>query len=162
MRGVVVVCAVDAPANKQKGAGDAATWLPANRGYWCPYVARQVAVKAKYGLWVTAAERSRIESILRGCAEEPVPTSDQPVLAPEGLGVVPADQMEPDDAAQTPAPEAPEAPDTEPQPAPDSSLDPRFPFCSNAKAAGYGPYVQGVDGEYDWYRDADRDGVVCE
>jgi hypothetical protein len=29
-------------------------------------------------------------------------------------------------------------------------------------AAGYGPYVQGRDSEYDWYRDNDHDGVVCE
>jgi hypothetical protein len=47
--------AVDYSANRQKGDGDAATWLP-NRGYRCAYVARQVAVKASYGLWVTPAE----------------------------------------------------------------------------------------------------------
>ena len=31
-----------------------------------------------------------------------------------------------------------------------------------AKANGYGPYYAGIDPEYDWYRDADSDGVVCE
>lgn len=40
--------------------------------------------------------------------------------------------------------------------------DPRFQSCKAAKAAGYGPYVEAVDSEYDWYRDADGDGVVCE
>ncbi len=40
--------------------------------------------------------------------------------------------------------------------------DPRFSTCAAAKAAGYGPYVRGRDPEYEWYRDADRDGTVCE
>jgi hypothetical protein len=43
-----------------------------------------------------------------------------------------------------------------------SGTDPRFATCADAKAAGYGPYVQGRDPEYDWYRDADADGTVCE
>ena len=49
--------AVDASANRQKGDGDTATWLPANKSFRCAYVARQVAVKLKYALSVTAAER---------------------------------------------------------------------------------------------------------
>lgn len=43
-----------------------------------------------------------------------------------------------------------------------AGLDPRFPSCAAAKRAGYGPYVAGVDPEYDWYRDGDGDGVNCE
>src|SRR6478752_10821990 len=43
--------AVDGEANQQKGAGDAATWLPPNRGYWCDYAARIAVVKAEYGVW---------------------------------------------------------------------------------------------------------------
>jgi Protein of unknown function (DUF1524) len=38
--------AVDSAANRSKGDGDAATWLPPNKAYRCTYVARQVAVKA--------------------------------------------------------------------------------------------------------------------
>jgi hypothetical protein len=34
--------------------------------------------------------------------------------------------------------------------------------CKAAKAAGYGPYVEGQDPEYAFYRDADHDGQVCE
>jgi hypothetical protein len=41
-------------------------------------------------------------------------------------------------------------------------LDPRFAYCYQANDAGYGPYVRGVDPEYDWYDDRDGDGIVCE
>ena len=44
--------------NERKGDGDAATWLPPNKSFRCAYVARQVTVKAKYGLWVTPAEKA--------------------------------------------------------------------------------------------------------
>jgi hypothetical protein len=73
--------AVDYSANRQKGDGDAATWLPDNRGYRCAYVARQIAVKAAYGLWVTAAEHDAIARVLVGCPGEPVPSPSAP--APE-------------------------------------------------------------------------------
>ncbi len=68
--------AVDGPTNSGKGDGDAATWLPPQRGYRCAYVARQVAVKAKYGLWVTQAEHDAIGRILGGCPGEPIPVDD--------------------------------------------------------------------------------------
>jgi excalibur calcium-binding domain-containing protein len=42
------------------------------------------------------------------------------------------------------------------------STDPRFDYCYEANAAEYGPYFQGRDPEYDWYRDGDGDGEVCE
>jgi hypothetical protein len=74
--------AVDYSANRQKGDGDAATWLPANRGYRCAYVARQVAVKAAYGLWVTPAEHDAIAGVLDTCPGEPVPSSSAPAAAP--------------------------------------------------------------------------------
>lgn len=65
--------AVQGRLNSQKGDGDAATWLPPLKSYRCKYVARQVAVKSKYGLWVTAPEKSAIASILAKCPNEPLP-----------------------------------------------------------------------------------------
>ena len=62
--------AVDGPSNMQKSDGDAATWLPPNRKYWCPLVARQVSVKAKYGLWVTPPEHDAIARILDTCPSQ--------------------------------------------------------------------------------------------
>jgi hypothetical protein len=52
--------AVKGDVNAQKGAGDAATWLPPNKKYRCEYVSDQVRVKAKYRLWVTPAEKDAI------------------------------------------------------------------------------------------------------
>ena len=70
--------ATDGPTNQQKGDGDAATWLPPAKGFRCGYVARQVSVKARYGLWVTQAEHDAIVDILAGCPGEPAPTSVTP------------------------------------------------------------------------------------
>ena len=54
-------------ANQQKGDGDTATWLPPRREFRCSYVSRQVLVKERYGLWVTAAERDAMDRILASC-----------------------------------------------------------------------------------------------
>ncbi|MGZ6804621.1 MAG: GmrSD restriction endonuclease domain-containing protein [Nocardioidaceae bacterium] len=139
--------AVDGPTNEAKGDGDAATWLPPVRSYRCAYVARQVAVKARYGLWVTAAEREAIRVVLSGCPGQGLPAARPFVL---GGGSV--------EAASTLAPQ----PDPAPAATTSGVLDPRFGTCREATAQGYGPYVRGRDPEYDWYQDRDHDGVVCE
>lgn len=74
--------AADGPSNSAKGSGDAATWLPKNKSFRCDYVARQVAVKSKYGNWVTAGEKKAISGILEGCPKQKVPTSGA-VAAPD-------------------------------------------------------------------------------
>lgn len=65
--------AVDAKLNRQKGDGDAATWLPPNKAFRCEYVARQVAVKTKYRLWVTEPEKVAITKILSSCVGQKLP-----------------------------------------------------------------------------------------
>ena len=65
--------AVDSKLNRQKGDGDAATWLPPNKSFRCEYVARQVAVKAKYKLWVTEPEKVAITKILSNCVDQKLP-----------------------------------------------------------------------------------------
>lgn len=59
--------AADGAANSAKGDKDAATWLPPNKAFRCEYVSKQVAVKAKYSLWVTQAEHNAITGILATC-----------------------------------------------------------------------------------------------
>ena len=65
--------AVDSKLNRQKRDGDAATWLPPSKAFRCEYVARQVAVKAKYGLWVTKPEKVAINKILSTCVGQKMP-----------------------------------------------------------------------------------------
>ncbi|HEX5494365.1 MAG TPA: HNH endonuclease family protein [Mycobacteriales bacterium] len=74
--------AVDSSANRRKGDADAASWLPPNKAFRCDYVARQVAVKTKYELWVTAAEKSAIGTVLATCPAEPAPSGGNPTVAP--------------------------------------------------------------------------------
>ncbi len=59
--------AVDGPLNGQKSDSDAATWLPPRKSYRCAYIARQIEVKAKYELWVTAAEKDAMKGVLSSC-----------------------------------------------------------------------------------------------
>ena len=130
----VNLLAVDGPSNQAKSAGDAATWLPPNRAYRCAFVARQVAVKVKYDLWLTPPERDAVARVLQPCPGQPAPT-DGTVASP---------------VSSPPAGTS------------GSATDPRFDSCRLAKAEGLGPYQRGSDVEYDWYRDGDSDGIACE
>lgn len=65
--------AVSTTAERARGHQDAAAWLPPDRTSRCAYVARQIAVKAGHGLWVTKAERAVMRSVLAGCPAEPLP-----------------------------------------------------------------------------------------
>ncbi|MET0741677.1 MAG: DUF1524 domain-containing protein [Candidatus Nanopelagicales bacterium] len=126
--------AVDGPLNQQKGDGDAATWLPPNKDYRCAYVARQVAVKAKYRLWVTEPERDAIARILTSCPTEPLPTSG---AAARAMNAAPADSDIPVRPAVT------------------------YANCSAVQAAGAAPLYAGQPG-YAAKLDRDSDGVACE
>nr|WP_240189357.1 HNH endonuclease family protein [Nakamurella flavida] len=72
--------AVDGDANQAKGDSDAASWLPPAATERCPYVARQIAVKQRYGAWVTPTERDAMTAVLIGCPGEALPGS--PGLTP--------------------------------------------------------------------------------
>ncbi|MEU1502126.1 HNH endonuclease family protein [Streptomyces sp. NPDC005732] len=74
---------VDASTNRSKGDGDTATWLPPNKTYRCTYVAAQVAVKKKYGLWVTGGEKAAMKKVLSGCPGQKLPEGGNPTQAPK-------------------------------------------------------------------------------
>ena len=65
--------AVDGPTNIKKSDSDAASWLPPNKSFRCRYVARQISVKSKYGLWVTRAEHDVMERVLNTCPGQVLP-----------------------------------------------------------------------------------------
>ena len=142
--------AVDGRTNLRKSDGDAATWLPPRKAERCDYVARQVSVKHKYGLWVTAAERDAMAHVLQTCPRQALVKAGPVPLG--GGAVAPAT------TTAAPKPSA-----TSARPLVGSGgTDPRFGTCREAISHGLGPYRSGVDPEYAWYRDNDHDGVVCE
>lgn len=65
--------AVAGADNQQKGDADAATWLPKNKSFRCTYVARQIAIKIKYSLWVTGAEYEAMTGVLNDCKDQRLP-----------------------------------------------------------------------------------------
>jgi hypothetical protein len=67
--------AVKGRLNSQKGDGDAATWLPPRKDIRCAYVAQQIVVKAKYGLWVTPPEKAAMVGLLAKCPGFKAPTN---------------------------------------------------------------------------------------
>jgi Protein of unknown function (DUF1524) len=83
-----------------KGDADAASWLPPKGAARCGYVARRIAVKQAYRLWVTAVEGAAMERVLATCPDEPLPARQGwPAVGAEG-----ADG--PEDTATGPAPTA--------------------------------------------------------
>ena len=65
--------AVSGKENQTKSDADAASWLPPNKAYRCEYVARQVAVKQKYTLWVKPAELDAMKNVLNTCPAQLMP-----------------------------------------------------------------------------------------
>jgi hypothetical protein len=101
--------AVDGPSNEQKGAGNAATWLPPVKGYRCAYVARQITVKAAYRLWVTQPEHDAMAQILSTCPDQTTASGGTITLMPDAVGTAPAPAPKPVAPSQ-PAPSKPAAP----------------------------------------------------
>ena len=129
--------AVDGRSNAQKGDGDTATWLPTNKPFRCGYVARQVSVKATYGLWITQAEHDAMARVLGSCASEPAHTS-----------------------TFTPAPVPAPAPAPAPAPVP-APAAPVYANCDAVRAAGAAPIHPGDPG-FEQKFDRDKDGVGCD
>jgi hypothetical protein len=146
--------AVDGSANESKGDGDAASWLPPQKAYRCTYVARQIAVKAKYRLWVTVAEKASMEKILGRCAAGG-PTS--PPLTPSA-SPTPTSVPEQSAPAPTSAPGSTPSTPSASAAAPESVV---YANCDAVRAAGAAPVRRGDPG-YSRKLDRDGDGIGCE
>ena len=59
--------AVSPQANFDKAFRDASSWLPPNEAFRCDFVARQIEVKAAYGLWLSAKEQRALSDVLSRC-----------------------------------------------------------------------------------------------
>ena len=154
--------AVDSGLNRQKGDGDAATWLPPKKDYRCEYVARQIAVKDKYELWVKPAEADAMERVLDGCdGFLALEDDDQWPDAGEGDVVATEEEPAPATTEPEPAPETEPAPKGEPGSSGSGGGSGPFENCAAAREAGAAP-VYATDPGYGRHLDGDGDGVGCE
>ena len=129
-----VLLAVDGPLNEAKGDADAGTWLPPNKSYRCEYVARQVTIKTKYRLWMTAAEQAAAARVLASCPNQPLPRIGAPITLHRDSG-----------------------PSTDPP----TGTGTYYPTCDAARATGAAPLHRGQPG-YRPDLDGDGDGLACE
>ena len=147
-----------------KGAKDAAEWLPPLNQCW--FANRVIEVRGRYALTIDRAEADALDRVLAGCDSTAMIVTDPP-------------------AATTPAPIATAAPSTvTPAPAPpvvtaapaavtappaasgnalelyDDNGNGRI-TCAEARKHGIAPVHRGHPA-YEFMRDGDGDGVVCE
>ncbi len=136
--------AVDAGANRSKGDKDASKYLPSNTSFQCDYVARQIAVKDKYDLAVTRAEKRAMTQVLDTCPKEkiPGPGSPNPTAGGNDGGTSSGD------------------PTATPGAGSDATY---YATCAAAREAGVTPIVEGTP-LYDanTHLDRDKDGRACE
>ncbi|WP_344774963.1 GmrSD restriction endonuclease domain-containing protein [Gryllotalpicola kribbensis] len=119
--------AVDQHSNESKGDKDAAAWLPARASYRCAYVARQISVKAAYGLWVEPAEKAAMAAVLSGCQGQAVTAAEFATVPAPSAAAAAASAP----ATAAPAGAAPGA--AAPTPAAPAAVAPRpGEFCSAA------------------------------
>jgi hypothetical protein len=126
--------AVTASSNRSKADQDPAQWQP--RYDKCRYVRQWVAVKIRWSLKVNPAEKQALRSRASRCADTVLTVRRASISRTSSTG-----------AGGTTS---------------GGTTDPRFDYCYQAVAAGYGPYYRSRDAEYAWYTDGDGDGVVCE
>ena len=131
----------------QKSDNDVAEWLPELNQCW--YVSRTVQVRREYGLTIDRAEADAIDRVLTGCQ-----STDMIVLSPGTTTTATATPTRP--------PQTPPVPNTDMDTLAlwDDNGNGRI-TCAEARAHGIAPVHQGHPA-YQYMRDADGDGVVCE
>ena len=121
----------------QKRDKDATEWLPNENECW--YTDRVVQVRQKYALTIDQPEADALDAVLSGCSSTemivyPTPTQALPIPTPEASA----------DALQQW----------------DDNGNGRI-TCDEARAHGIAPVRRGHPA-YQYMRDSDNDGVVCE
>ena len=127
----------------QKSGKDATEWLPELNQCW--YAARIVQVKREYGLTVDPREASALDAVLSGCSSfELVVVSGSPQVRPTSV---------PSRRTDSPS-------NTDPLSMYDDNGNGRI-TCAEARAHGIAP-VSRDHLAYQFMRDGDGDGIVCE
>ena len=129
----------------QKSDNDVADWLPDLNQCW--YVDRTVQVRREYGLTIDRAEADAVDRILAGCE-----STEMVVLAPGTSATATPTRAVPG----TPSP----GPYVDALALWDDNGNGRI-TCAEARAHGIAPVLRGHPA-YQYMRDADGDGVVCE
>ena len=131
--------------NQAKSGSDAASWLPPSRSARCDYVARQIAVKHTYDLWVTPAEKDAMQRVLAGCPGQTLPPAGPAPPRATGTAIAVPVTAKPQTSAGTGS---------------TGSTD-YYPDCAAVRAAGAAPLHSGEPG-YRSGLDGDNDGIACE
>ena len=133
--------AVTAASNRSKSDRDPAGYLPTDANNLCSYVTNWISVKARWNFTIDTQEKSAMKTVLDKCGDSSISN-----VAPAPAAEAPANVPAPVEAAPV---------------AGTDGNDPKYTSCKAAIAGGFGPYTKG-EPEYDWYRDGDGDGKVCE
>ena len=133
----------------QKVANDAAEWLPDLNECW--YVNRVVQVRLEYGLTIDRAEADAIDQVLTGCE-----STEMVMLEPGAAEAAIATPTPTSVNSSTPTPTS----DADALALYDDNRNGRI-TCAEARAHGIAPVHRGHPA-YQYMRDADGDGVVCE
>lgn len=155
--------AVDSATNQGKSDKTIDRWRPDDKQDACFFAARVAHIKHRYDIPVTSKERTMLLTILDtddcdGQSWSPDKATAFNWPKPKPIGE-PKVQKRPRCVESNWKTKG--CPGYVP-PRAHRRTDPRFDYCYEANANGYGPYKKGRDPEYDWYRDRDGDGVVCE
>ena len=116
---------MSAHSNRSKGDREPQDWMPEKSAYACTYSKQWVAVKWRWHLLVSAAERRFLAAELATCGWPRVPQPSRPTIttgSTSGGGTGGGG----------------------------GGTDHRCPYCYDVVAAGLGPYYRGVGPEYDW------------
>lgn len=152
-----LIAAYNIPIQEKNGA-DISTWEPVNEDFICHYASMQVAIKFKYGLWVSSAEHQRLGELLdEGCDDMFLMTRGGAVWSQDTEGRAPLLELPKDSI--TPTTEATNTKQDE-----SSQIEPKYAFyenCMSAQAFGAAPLYLGQPG-YRPALDRDGDGVACE
>lgn len=136
----------------QKVAKDVAEWLPALNKCW--YVNRVVAVKRRYGLSMDAREAEAALAVLEAC-----PSVAMEFVAAAEAGTAAAEEVTPMPGSEAEQQSGPQV-EGDPLELYDDNGNGRI-TCAEAERHGIAP-VRSDHPAYQYMRDPDGDGVVCE